>query len=220
MIEHEPALVGFNRSRTRSDFCSFPVLDRAHNKAVLTPISEVFRLADEYIAVRGVSPVARANKQKILAVHLAREKNAIAGNGIAGILKLSPALEILGIGYTDSCAVRGEIDPREIVFSVELAQARIVAVEDIFILKLPVYRVFAEADNELMGARADIRPENSGKARAVRHNRGIENAVRHMQIVAGDNGIAAVTPHGIFKSCRLILPRDVWYVCSDYFCHI
>ena len=55
----------------------------------------------------------------------------------------------LCIGYADSCAVRGEIDPREIVFSVEFAQARIVAVEDISILKLPVYRVFAEADNEL-----------------------------------------------------------------------
>ena len=48
----------------------------------------------------------------------------------------------------------------------------------------------------------------------------LKNAVRHMQIVAGDNGIAAVTPHGVFKSCGFILPRDVWYVCSDYFCHI
>jgi len=113
--------------------------------------------------------------------------------------------------------VKGEIDPREIVFSVELAQARIVAVEDIFILKLPVYRVFAEADNELMGARADIRPENSGKARAVRYDCGVKNAVRHMQIVAGDNGIAAVTPHRIFEPCGLILPRDIGYVCSDYF---
>ena len=95
-----------------------------------------------------MSPVARANEQKILAVHLAREKNAVAGNRIAGILKLSPALEILCICYADSCAVRGEIDPREIVFSVEFAQARIVAAEDIFILKFPVYRVFAEADND------------------------------------------------------------------------
>lgn len=81
VIEHEPALVGFNRSRTRSDFCSFPVLDRAHNKAMLTPISEVFRLTDEYIAVRGVSPVARANKQKILAVHLARERTPLRATG-------------------------------------------------------------------------------------------------------------------------------------------
>ena len=153
MVEHQPALIRLDRRGTGADLRRLPIFNGAHNKAVFAPISEVLRAADKDIAVRCMSPVARANEQKILAVYLAREEHAVAGDGIAGILKLSPALKVLRKGYADSCAVRGQIDPGQIIFPVYFAQARVVAVEDIFILKRPIHGIVAEPDDKLLGAR-------------------------------------------------------------------
>lgn len=111
VIKHQPALVRFNGGRACADLGHLPILDGGHHEAVLAPIGQILASADKNIAVGRVASVTGADEQQVFAAHLAGEEHAVPRHGVAGVLKLSPALEILGVGYADGRAVGCEIDP-------------------------------------------------------------------------------------------------------------
>ena len=83
VIDHQPAVVGFDGDRAGADLGALPpladfVAAAAHHEAVHAPVAHVGALADVDVAERRVAVVAGAAEHEVLAVDLSRKQHAVA----------------------------------------------------------------------------------------------------------------------------------------------
>ena len=82
VVNKKPALVCFNRGRTRANFFALPrgtvFVDCAHYIAMFPPKGQVGTLAAKNIAKRRVTCVARAAEHRVHIINFARKQHAVA----------------------------------------------------------------------------------------------------------------------------------------------
>ena len=113
--------------------------------------------------------------------------------------------------------MRCELNPCQIVFTLDFAQTGIISLKYVFVRKSPVDSVIAEARYKHLITCPCVNSENSGKAVAVRHYCGVENTVCEEKLIPCDDRVSVISPNGISVSLRFILPGNIFDFFTYYF---
>ena len=224
MVNQQPAFVGFNRRRSRTDLGALPggivALDGAENEAVASPELQILGLAQVDIAKGRVAVIRRPGEHHIHAVDFAGEEHAVAVEGQEGVLQLMEDLEIFRPGSADGRAVIA-VAPGDVILSFQHGDAGIVAVfllqdfrvrafkDDRVILDLPVIAILGETGEQVHADGAAVTAENAGKPVAEGNDCTVEDAVGTLVSVAADDGVSAETPDRFCAGLWFVFPGNI-----------
>ena len=185
-----------------------------HHEAVAAPVAHVGALAVKDVAKGRVARVAGTAQHGILAVDLSRKQHAVAVVGQKSIFQLVKCLEIVGIAHADRRPVvaiaPGHIvpvlDPADagVILVFERLQLGVVGDElDGLGLDLPIDAILAAAAVDPHLALFVVHAKDPGKSILKGHDGAVEDAVRVRDQIAGDDRVAAGSPHHIVTACGL-----------------
>ena len=194
-----------------------------------TPVDHVRALREEHLAEGRMAVVGRTGEHHVFAVDLTREQNAVPVIGQVSVRQAVKCLEIIGIRHTDgrSVVLLKRSAPCHIIAVLEEADARVVtgcsadalagllAVQlERFMLDLPVKRIHALSEEQLLLHGLVIAAEHPDKCTVLRDYRAVKNTVRRRNIMSSDDRVVVISPDNVRTSGRTILPRDVRKVIS------